>query len=400
LTRINRAAAALAYKSIQRWISRMFGILTIAYKLLVNDRAKFVALLIGITFAVFLMIQMTSLFAGVLSRSSANVINIGAQMWVMDPAVNTVANSIPMPDYVLDELRSMPGVKFAVPLYLGGSLVKLSDGTYQPVSIIGLDDATLFGRPALMQGNIQDIFAENGFLVVKDAEFAKLGSPSIGTKFELNDHEAKVVGIAQVASNGLFGVPTLYTTYNRAKQYLPNPRFTISYVLVEPKSAADIPRIEAATKAMGYLALTKDEFVSRISSFYIFQTGMGMNMLLMAVISFIVGLSISGQTFYTFILENLEKFGALKAIGAKSIELVSMILFQATFTALTGFGLGIGLCAVTIALARLRLPDYAAMITFTNIALAFGMVVIIAGASSYFGVRKVLTIEPFDIFRG
>ena len=38
--------------------------------------------------------------------------------------------------------------------------------------------------------------------------------------------------------------------------------------------------------------------------------------------SFIVGLSISGQTFYTFILENLERFGALKAIGTKSRELV------------------------------------------------------------------------------
>ncbi|MGB8842722.1 MAG: hypothetical protein WCC64_16810 [Aliidongia sp.] len=42
--------------------------LEIAYKLLANDRAKFAALLVAITFAVFLMIQMTSRFAGVLSR--------------------------------------------------------------------------------------------------------------------------------------------------------------------------------------------------------------------------------------------------------------------------------------------------------------------------------------------
>jgi putative ABC transport system permease protein len=28
------------------------------------------------------------------------------------------------------------------------------------------------------------------------------------------------------------------------------------------------------------------------------------------------------------------------------------------------------------------------------------MVVVIAGISSYVGVRKVLKIEPFDIFRG
>ena len=40
------------------------------------------------------------------------------------------------------------------------------------------------------------------------------------------------------------------------------------------------------------------------------------------------------------------------------------------------------------------------MITFANLGLAFVMVVIIAAISSYVGVRKVLRIEPFDIFRG
>ena len=66
---------------------RVKGLLKLAYKLLINDRAKFAALLVGITFAVFLMIEMTSLFSGVLDRSSSTVINIGAKVWVMDPAV-------------------------------------------------------------------------------------------------------------------------------------------------------------------------------------------------------------------------------------------------------------------------------------------------------------------------
>src|SRR5580658_8357969 len=177
----------------------MLGILKIAYKLLVNDKAKFAALLVGITFAVFLMIQMTSLFSGVLNRSSATVINIGAKMWVMDPAVQTVANSIPMPDYVLDEVRSIPGVKYAVPLYSGGGLAKLKDGAYQAVNIMGLDDSTLFGRPQMIEGNIQDIFAENGFIVIKDAEFPKLENPKIGMEFELNDNRGKIIGIGKVA---------------------------------------------------------------------------------------------------------------------------------------------------------------------------------------------------------
>jgi putative ABC transport system permease protein len=55
---------------------------------------------------------------------------------------------------------------------------------------------------------------------------------------------------------------------------------------------------------------------------------------------------------------------------------------------------------VLIGLARLRLPDYASVITYWNLVLAFGMVLLIAMVSSYIAVRRVLKIEPFDIFRG
>jgi putative ABC transport system permease protein len=376
------------------------GILKIAYKLLVNDRGKFAALIVGITFAVFLMIQMTSLFAGILRKSSSTVINIGAKVWVMDPAVNTVANSIPMPDYVLDAVRSINGVKYAVPLYSGGALVKLPNGIYQSVTILGLDDTSLFGRPELIEGQIESLYSDNAFVVVKDPEYHKIGNPAIGSEFDINDHRAVIVGIAKVTISGLFGTPTLYTTYTRAIQYIPTTRFTISYILVEPKSEEAVQEIERQVESLGYVALTKEQFIQKIARFYEYQTGLGTNVLLMTVISFIVGLSISGQTFYTFILENLEKFGALKAIGAKGKELIYMILFQATFTALTGYGLGIGLCSLLVTIVKLRLPDYAATITYSNLLSAFIMVVVIAAISSVIGIRKVIRIEPFDIFRG
>jgi len=195
-------------------------------------------------------------------------------------------------------------------------------------------------------------------------------------------------------------MPTLYTTYNRAIQYIPTARFTTSYVLVEPKSLEAVQHIKNEVQKMGYLAVTKEEFREKISTYYKFKTGLGTNILIMTMISFIVGLSISGQTFYTFILENLDKFGALKAIGAKSRELIIMIVFQAGFTALTGYGLGVGLCTLMIGLAKMRLPNYASVVTFGNLGIAFIMVLIIAIFSSLIGVRKVLKIEPFDVFRG
>ena len=190
----------------------MKGILKLAYKLLVNDKAKFTALLVGITFAVFLMMFITSMFMGVLNHASATVINIGASMWVMDPSVQAITSSIGMPDYVLDAVRSMQGVAYAVPLYSGGALVKLPDGIYQAVNVVGLDDTSLFGRPRLVEGKIEDIYAENGFIVVEDAEYEKLEKPHVGATFELNDHRGVIVGVAKVTVSGLFGTPT--SVYN------------------------------------------------------------------------------------------------------------------------------------------------------------------------------------------
>jgi len=376
-------------------------ILILAYKLLVKDKGKYTALLVGTTFSVFLIVQMTSSFAGILTKASATVINIGAKIWVMDPsATNSVFGSIPMPDYVLDGVRSINGVKYAVPLYVGSALLKLHDGTYQAATVIGLDDSSLAGRPELLQGGIDDIFAENGFIAVKDEEFPKLENPKLGTEFELNDNRGVVVGIAKVPTGALYGTPTLYTTYYRAIQYIPSMRFTISYILVEPKTNAAIPYIKQQVAQLGYLALTNQEFQDGISQYLKYQTGIGTNTLLMTVISFLVGLSISGQTFYTFIIENLEHFGALKAMGAKGRELVYVIIFQAGFTALVGYGLGIGLATVVITAAKLRLPEYSSRVTYSNLGLAFLLVLTIASISGYAGVRRVLKIEPFDIFRG
>jgi putative ABC transport system permease protein len=133
----------------------MSGMFKIALKLLISDRAKFAAPIVGITFAIFLIVQLTSIFSGVLSKASANVINIGARIWVVDPSVNNPLNAIPMPDYVLDAVRSMDGVKYAVHLYSGVGLVRLKSGGYQPSTILGLDDATLLRRPDLIEGRMK-----------------------------------------------------------------------------------------------------------------------------------------------------------------------------------------------------------------------------------------------------
>ncbi|SDD08002.1 putative ABC transport system permease protein [Desulfurella multipotens] len=378
----------------------MKGLLKIALKLLTNDRGKFFTLVLGITFAVFLMNQMTSMFAGIIRKSTSNVININAKMWVMDPSVENDMNSIPMPNYVLDYVRSIKGVAMAVPIYFGSGLAKLANGKYQSVSIIGLDDTILFGRPPIIKGNLNKIYNSDAFIGVKDSDYKKIGSPGIGSILSINDHRAIIVALANTTSGGLFGIPTLYTTYTRATRDLPQTRYSISYILINPKSSKDIPYIQKQVKKLSYKALTQKQFQKTIENFYEYKTGMGISIMMMTLISFIVGLSIAGQTFYAFVLENLEKFGALKAIGAKKYELVSIILFQVSVTSFIGYGFGIMISSLVIAISKANIQNYAAVVTYKNMLIAFLMVLAIAGFSSYIGIRKVLKIEPFDVFRG
>ena len=86
---------------------------------------------------------------------------------------------------------------------------------------------------------------------------------------------------------------------------------------------------------------------------------------------------------YTSVLERTKEIGVMKAIGAKNNELMKMILFQAAIVGFLGYGFGILLSSVLIALAKLRLPDYASLITFTNLLASLVMVLIIAGLDHF-----------------
>ena len=48
------------------------------------------------------------------------------------------------------------------------------------------------------------------------------------------------------------------------------------------------------------------------------RTGIIVNFSITVALGFIVGCAIAGQTFYTFVLENLAQFGSLEAMGVSN----------------------------------------------------------------------------------
>src|SRR5262245_57989812 len=115
----------------------------IALKMLVGDRAKFLGIVLGLTFAAALITQQGSIFCGLMLRTCAQITDItGADLWVMDPSVRFVDDIKPMLESNLQRVRGVKGVKWAVPLYKGNARAKLTfvpaelkEKTYPPAEL-------------------------------------------------------------------------------------------------------------------------------------------------------------------------------------------------------------------------------------------------------------------------
>ena len=98
----------------------------IALKMLVGDRAKFLGIVLGLTFAAALITQQGSIFCGLMLRTCGQITDItGADLWVMDPSVRFIDDIKPMLESNLQRVRGVEGVKWAVPLYKGNARAKL-----------------------------------------------------------------------------------------------------------------------------------------------------------------------------------------------------------------------------------------------------------------------------------
>jgi len=139
----------------------------IALKMLFGDRAKYLGIVIGLTFASLLITQQSAIFVGIMTRTFSFLTNFGLpDIWVVDPTVQYIDDIKPMRDTEVLRVRSVEGVKWAIPLYKGSLEAHLHEGRYQACVLVGLDDETLIGGPPTMiDGKLSDL-RRNGAVIV------------------------------------------------------------------------------------------------------------------------------------------------------------------------------------------------------------------------------------------
>lgn len=373
----------------------------VALKMLFGDRAKYLMLLCGLTFAVMLIVQQGSIFWGLMTWSQSSISNLNVPIWVTDPGISQVDEVKPIADTAVDRVRSVPGVEWAVPLYKGLLRARLSNGEYHQITLAGLESSTLIGRPAeVLEGRFEDILQPDAVALDQWA-VERMGGPNVvkvGTIFELNDKLARVVAIAKTQKS-FTNIPVVYTTYERAIRYVPRERRTLSYVLAKAKDGVPVEEVTRRIhEQTGLGAFTAEEFGWKTIGWVLKNTGIGINFGTTILLGFIVGMAIAGQTFYLFTVENLRQFGALKAMGASTFTLARMILLQAFTVGLTGYGVGIGLATV-FGFLTARSGGFPFHETWQLLLLVLVALLAICTFSALISIIKLVRLEPAIVFR-
>jgi putative ABC transport system permease protein len=376
----------------------------LALKMLLGDRAKYVMLVGGLTFASLLMTQQCGVFFGLLSWTTSHMRNMRASIWVVDPKVEQINEIKPMRDTDVNRVRSATGVAYALPLYTGIIQARMADGTFKPVQMVGLDATTLVGRPpVVLQGRLEDLRLANTVMVdelaIERLSQGRSRPLRIGDTFEINDREARIIGICKTDRH-FFGYPYVFTTYDEALQFAPKTRKMLSVVLAEPKpgfTAAQTARdIESET---GLKAYTEAEFNVATVKWFFRNTGIPASFGTTIILGFLVGIAIAGQTFYSFVLENLRHLGALKAMGASNGLIARMLMVQALTVGFIGYGLGVGLTTLFgIAVLKKGQPPF--LLPYQLPLFTLVVILLICLFAALLGIRKIYKLEPAVVFRG
>jgi putative ABC transport system permease protein len=378
----------------------------IAIKMLVGDRLKYFALVLGVAFASLLITQQASIFTGYALQTGAWIRDTDvADLWVMDPQVEFADDAKPIQNTMLSRVRGIEGVEWAVPMFKGYVTAQLPDGTQRNVRLIGLDDTTLTGGPPeMVQGAPGDLRRDKAIFInaaaVDDLVLKQASPPRplrIGDSVSLNDNEAVVVGTYR-STPEFFWEPVFYTTYSRAQFVYKENRKHLQYVLVKVSGGQDVAEVQRRIKdATGLKALTSKEFENETMWWILQKTGILINFGITIGLGLVIGLLVAGQTFYTFILDNLRNFGALKAMGVGNGRILMMIAVQVLVVAAVGFGLGVGGAATTGMM--FKNIGLAFKMTWAIPALGFTAIMICCLVAGMMSIVRVLRMEPGVVFR-
>jgi len=373
----------------------------LARRNLFHDRIRFAVTLTGIVFALVLIIIQFGLFLGFTTTTSNNIDHSNADLWIVFRGVGYFDASRMFSERKYYEVLATPGVYQAEKYIQNFANWKKPDGGVENIQIIGFHPGSGLGEPwNIVQGDLMDVKQEDG-VIVDELYKEKLGVAKLGDRVEIGDHRARIVGFTR-GIRSFTTSPFVYTSFKNSLDYTrPEAKEDqLAYILVQatPGISATELKNNLKTRLSDVDIYTREEFSRRTRFYWMFTTGAGLAVLTAALMGLVVGIAVVAQTIYAATMDHIREYGTLKAMGATNGYLYRVIIEQAVWSAVLGYGL-----AMLIAHFVVQASEKGGAVILMPPSVAVGMLflaVVMCIAAALVSINKVTRIDPAMVFRG
>ncbi len=376
---------------------------TLARKLLLHDRLRFIVAIAGVSVSVMMVLVQIGLYFGFMNTASSIIDASHADIWVGKKGNESFEFASPFDDRAFYKVASVEGVERAERVLINFAQFKIADGSDLGVQMVGVDRAQPGVAPMMAPWNViaGDVgrLGEAGAIVVDRSEYEKLKIDRVGHTTEVSGVHAEVVGMTS-GIRSFTTSPIVFADIKTARSYLPQlGRDAVTYVLVKVAPGTDIATVKARIDALPHLAAyTTSQMSQRTQHYWSSRTGVGAGFFTTAVLGVIVGFVVVGQILYSGTLQYIREYGTLKAMGARNSAVVRVILSQAMISALLGFVVGGGLAVVMR--AAMKGANLTVALT-PGLYLATAVITaLMCSFAALLSIVKVLRLDPASVFKG
>jgi len=371
----------------------------LALRMLLHDRMRFFITVAGVAFAVQLILSQVGLFLGLIHNSSVIVRHIPAELWVTSKNTPNVDFAQAFPETYVNRVRSLPGVARADNLIVTFVNATLPTGATEGTVTYALEDFAAWKLPWKMESGEAEALRRGNYLVTDASAVRRIGEFKAGDYREIQGLRMRYVGRSEGAVS-FTTTPVSFMDYRLAQQLNRDLLAgSTTYILVKAEPGADLKALKTEIqKRLPYNDVyTRDEWADRSDSYWIQNTGIGLNAFTAVFLGVLVGVVVVAQTLYTSTMDHLKEFGTVKAIGGSNADIYWLLGRQATVAAVLGFAFGslmvFGLKPLVSAIGlQLILPAKVWVMVGAG---TLVMCLLSAGLS----FRKVAGIDPGLVFR-
>jgi putative ABC transport system permease protein len=372
----------------------------LALKMLLDEKIRFMATVMGVGFAAALVLVQVGLFFGLLENASITIDKLNADLWVTARNTPNVDFGNPFPETFAQRVRSIPGVARADNLIVWYAVVGLPSGARESVIYYGLRDFTAWQFPWDIESGDPAELRRGRYVMLDGSAERRFGPFGPGDYREFQGRRLKIIGRTRGALSFTTS-PVAFLDYALAQSLSPAELAgRTTFIIVRLVPGADIGAVEREIRRrLPYNDVYRQaEFAARSRGYWIESTGLGLTLFLTVTLGALVGVVIVAQTLYASTNEHLLEFGTVKALGGSNLTVYAIIAEQALFASALGFGLALLLTVGLVpVLASLEMKM---VVSPTVTALVFVATQVLCVGAAGLSFRKVASLDPAIVFRG